>query len=46
MKFKKFLSKNIKFKEEMLTTNKYLIQIQSFFNEQIKQIDYLIKKLN
>ena len=46
MKFKKFLSKYTKFKEEMLTTNKYLIQIQSFFNEQIKQIDYLIKKLN
>ena len=45
-KLKKFLTKYNQFKEEILKTNKYLIQIQSFFNEQIKNIEFLSKKLN
>ena len=46
IKYNKFLSKYHDCQEEIQKTNHFLIQIQSFFNQQIKQIDSLIKKLN
>ena len=46
IKYNKFISKYNQFQEEIQKTNQFLIQIQSFFNQQIKQIDSLTKKLN